>query len=118
VPLRFMSYLGMLCSLLGFLYAAFVVVMRLVTTQPITGWASLMVIVLMLGGVQMTMLGVLGEYLWRTLEASRRRPLYSVEDALPLEEDGSSCQARNVHEMRKAEISAPIAKKTWHETVG
>lgn len=78
-PLRLMSYAGMIFSLFGFLYAAFVVVYRLATGIQPEGWTSLMVVVLVLGGVQMVMLGVLGEYLWRTLEEARRRPPYFVE---------------------------------------
>jgi dolichol-phosphate mannosyltransferase len=80
-PLRAMSYLGLMCSLAGFLYAVFVGVTRLATNRPVQGYASLMVAVLLIGGVQMIMLGVLGEYLWRTLDESRRRPLYFVEDS-------------------------------------
>ena len=79
-PLRAMSYLGMLFSVLGFLYALLVVVIRLRTKTPVAGWSSLIVVVLVLGGVQMMMLGVLGEYLWRTLEAARQRPMYFLED--------------------------------------
>lgn len=80
-PLRLMSYLGIACSLLGFAYAALVVALRLLG-NPTQGWASLMVAVLVLGGVQMSMLGVLGEYLWRTLGEARRRPRYALEDTL------------------------------------
>jgi len=79
-PLRAMSYLGIVCSLLGFAYALLVVVVRLRTQTPVQGWASLIVVVLVLGGLQMMMLGVLGEYLWRTLEAARRRPTYFLEE--------------------------------------
>ncbi len=79
-PLRAMSYLGMLFSLLGFLYAIVVVAVRLTTRTPVQGWSSLIVVVLVLGGVQMMMLGVLGEYLWRTLEAARQRPTYFLEE--------------------------------------
>ena len=79
-PLRIMSYLGILCSLSGFAYAIFVIILRLRTSTPVPGWSSLMVAVLVLGGVQMMMLGVLGEYLWRTLEAARRRPVYFLEE--------------------------------------
>jgi polyisoprenyl-phosphate glycosyltransferase len=79
-PLRAMSYLGMACSLLGFTYAFFVIVVRLTARTPVQGWASLIVVVLVLGGVQMMMLGILGEYLWRTLEAARRRPIYFFEE--------------------------------------
>jgi polyisoprenyl-phosphate glycosyltransferase len=79
-PLRAMSYLGIACSLLGFAYALLVIVVRLTTRTPVQGWASLIVVVLVLGGVQMMMLGILGEYLWRTLEAARRRPAYFFEE--------------------------------------
>ncbi len=79
-PLRAMSFLGVACSLLGFAYALLVIVVRLMTRTPVQGWASLIVVVLVLGGVQMMMLGVLGEYLWRTLEAARHRPIYFLEE--------------------------------------
>lgn len=79
-PLRAMSFLGMTCSFLGFAYALFIVVLRLTTRTPVQGWASLIVVVLLLGGIQMMMLGVLGEYLWRTLEAARQRPTYFLEE--------------------------------------
>jgi polyisoprenyl-phosphate glycosyltransferase len=79
-PLRAMSYLGIACSLLGFAYALLVIVIRLIARTPVQGWASLIVVVLVLGGVQMMMLGILGEYLWRTLEAARHRPIYFLEE--------------------------------------
>jgi glycosyltransferase involved in cell wall biosynthesis len=79
VPLRLMSYTGITVALLGFIYAFAIVIVRLVSRSPIEGWTSLMVVILVLGGIQMTMLGVLGEYLWRTLEEARRRPLYFFE---------------------------------------
>lgn len=80
-PLRIMSYLGMLCSLSGFVYALVIVVLRMTSSTPVQGWSSLMVAVLVLGGVQMMMLGILGEYLWRTLEAARHRPAYFLEES-------------------------------------
>ena len=79
-PLRAMSYLGITFSILGFLYALVLIVLRLMTKTPVQGWASLIVVVLVLGGVQMMMLGILGEYLWRTLEAARQRPTYFLEE--------------------------------------
>jgi polyisoprenyl-phosphate glycosyltransferase len=85
MPLRIMSYLGMLCSLTGFAYALLVIILRLRNSTPVQGWSSLMVVVLVLGGVQMMMLGVLGEYLWRTLEAARRRPVYFLEESSEME---------------------------------
>jgi dolichol-phosphate mannosyltransferase len=78
-PLRAMSYLGVAASALGFLYAAYVFAMRLLVGHTIQGYASLMVVVLIVGGFQMVMLGVLGEYLWRTLDEARHRPKYFIE---------------------------------------
>lgn len=79
-PIRSMSYLGVVMACIGLLYAVFVISLRLIVSSPIDGWASLMVVALTLGGTQMVMLGVLGEYLVRTLRESRRRPRYFLED--------------------------------------
>ena len=81
-PIRAMSYLGFLVALLGFAYAA-VVAANAFAGNPVEGWSSLMVVVLVVGGMQMLMMGVLGEYLWRALAEARRRPRYVVEDRLP-----------------------------------
>src|SRR5205823_9479410 len=64
-PIRLMSLAGACVSLLGFLYAG-VVLANAFCGRPVEGWSSLMVVVLLLGGFQLLMLGVLGEYLWRT----------------------------------------------------
>jgi glycosyltransferase involved in cell wall biosynthesis len=77
-PIRLMSYLGFLVALLGFLYAGFIIANAL-AGNPAEGWSSIMVVVLIVGGVQMLMMGVLGEYLWRALDESRRRPRYLIE---------------------------------------
>jgi dolichol-phosphate mannosyltransferase len=77
-PIRLMSYVGFITALLGFVYAGFVVVNALAGRRP-QGWASLMVVVLLIGGMQMLMTGVLGEYLWRALEEARGRPRYVIE---------------------------------------
>jgi dolichol-phosphate mannosyltransferase len=51
----------------------------LVFGSRVEGWTSVMMAVLFLGGVQLVMIGVLGEYLWRILEEARARPLYVIE---------------------------------------
>jgi polyisoprenyl-phosphate glycosyltransferase len=79
-PIRWMSYLGFVTALMGFLYAG-VVVANALAGQPVQGWSSLMVVVLVIGGIQMLMLGVLGEYLWRALDESRGRPRYFIESS-------------------------------------
>lgn len=79
VPLKVISLLGMLTAVLGFLYAIFVVIYTLLGyAKP--GWAEMVTLILVLGGAQMMMLGVIGEYLWRTLDETRNRPLYFIED--------------------------------------
>lgn len=84
VPIRFMSYLGFLIALVGFIYAL-IVVKNALSGHPLLGWPSLMVVTLLTSGIQMVMLGVLGEYLWRTYEESRGRPRYIVESASNIE---------------------------------
>lgn len=77
-PIRLMSYVGALVACLGFLYAGVVAGIAL-TSGPPQGWSSLMVVILVIGGIQMLMMGVLGEYVWRALDEARRRPRYLIE---------------------------------------
>ncbi|MDX2187071.1 MAG: glycosyltransferase family 2 protein [Opitutaceae bacterium] len=79
LPVRFLSAFGLLTSLLAVCYAAFQVVARLVWDVPVPGFSTIVVLIALTSGVQMTMLGVLGEYLWRSLDESRRRPLFVVD---------------------------------------
>ncbi|MGB9255753.1 MAG: glycosyltransferase family 2 protein [Candidatus Korobacteraceae bacterium] len=78
LPIRAMTYLGVLVAFCGFAYAIFVIFNAL-QHRLIQGWASIMVVVLVLGGAQMIMLGVLGEYLWRAFDEARQRPRYVIE---------------------------------------
>ena len=81
-PIRAMSYLGVVVALIGFAYAI-VVAANAFAGNPVQGWSSLMVVVLVVGGMQMLMMGVLGEYVWRALAEARRRPRYVVEERVP-----------------------------------
>jgi glycosyltransferase involved in cell wall biosynthesis len=110
LPIRLMSYLGIAFAILGFLYAI-VVVANAVTGRPPQGWSSLAAIVLVMGGIQMLMMGMLGEYLWRSLEESRRRPRYLIE-AVTTKLDATSSVAPPRDEPRlSAESGAdPIAR--------
>jgi ACR3 family arsenite efflux pump ArsB len=76
---RACSLLGILVSFFGLLYAIGIVIGKLIFQFRVEGWSSLMVVILIVSGVQMMMIGVLGEYLWRNLEETRRRPRYIVE---------------------------------------
>jgi polyisoprenyl-phosphate glycosyltransferase len=78
VPIRFMSAIGICVAFSGCIYAS-VVILNYFFGVPPEGWTSVIIIVLVIGGLQIAMLGVLGEYLWRSLDESRRRPRYNVE---------------------------------------
>lgn len=78
IPIRYASALGMLTTLLGFLYALSII-WHYFHGSPVQGWSSLVVIILIVGGMQMMILGILGEYLWRTFDEARRRPRYVIE---------------------------------------
>jgi dolichol-phosphate mannosyltransferase len=82
LPLRLISIFGFFVAVTGFLYAIYIAASYFVVKVPVEGWASLMVITLVLAGSQMIMLGVIGEYVWRTLHESRRRPRYNIERAV------------------------------------
>jgi dolichol-phosphate mannosyltransferase len=79
VPIRLMSLAGLGLSLCGLLYAA-VVVANFLAGHPVEGWSSLMLVTLVVGGFQLLMMGVLGEYLWRAYDECRGRPRYIVEE--------------------------------------
>jgi glycosyltransferase involved in cell wall biosynthesis len=78
-PVRAMSLLGVVVSLGAFAYAAFVVVYSLFHGMPVAGFSTLASLVALLSGLQMLMLGILGEYLWRTLDETRRRPPFVID---------------------------------------
>jgi dolichol-phosphate mannosyltransferase len=80
LPLRFMSVLGIIISSLGILYACIIFLLKILGGIPIKGWAPIMIVVLVLSGFQMLMLGIIGEYLWRTLDQVRNRDPFVIED--------------------------------------
>jgi glycosyltransferase involved in cell wall biosynthesis len=98
-PIRLMSYIGMIVASLGFLYAIIVLINRLFFYNPVQGYASLLVIVLVVGGIQMIMMGITGEYIWRTLDEVRSRPRYMIECILN--------EAQNENDNRKDKVFHP-----------
>ena len=83
VPLRFASYLGFVSSAVAFIYAIIVIGYKLFSLHPpgyTPGWASTIVAVLFLGGVQLISLGILGEYIGRIYDEVKGRPLYLISD--------------------------------------
>ncbi|MGN0413142.1 MAG: glycosyltransferase family 2 protein [Lachnospiraceae bacterium] len=79
-PLRFMSTIGIIFNILAAILLISVIVEKFTKGTPIAGWASLMCVILCSSGMIMLMLGILGEYIWRTLDAARTRPPYIVDE--------------------------------------
>jgi glycosyltransferase involved in cell wall biosynthesis len=82
VPLRMTLVLGFLVSLAAFVLAIFAVLAKVTGAYTVPGWASITVGVALLGGVQLTVLGVMGEYIARIHDEVKQRPLYLVRDVL------------------------------------
>ncbi len=79
-PIRILSVAGMLVSLFSFLYGTFILFAWALGGIPVQGWTAMMLVVTFTAGLQMSMLGVLGEYLWRVLDEVRRRPPFIIDE--------------------------------------
>ena len=78
-PLRWAALIGCGVSVIGFIYMIYIIIKTIVTGVDVPGYASLMVVILFLGGIQLIFLGIIGEYLGRTFNESKHRPLYFIE---------------------------------------
>lgn len=79
-PIRLMSFLGFLFFIIAIIGIIASICEVIFTGIHSAGWASLMCVVLLTSGLIMLMLGILGEYIWRTLDASRNRPPFIIEE--------------------------------------
>lgn len=77
-PLRIASILGILCSLIGFIYLVYILINTLLHGDHVAGYPTIMVTILFIGGVQLLSLGIIGEYLGRVFNESKHRPPYFV----------------------------------------
>ena len=89
-PLKIATYIGLTTSVVSFTYALFIIYKTLVYGDPVQGYPSLMVVILFLGGVQLTSLGVIGEYLGRMFNETKHRPLYFVNSFSPSADQNES----------------------------
>ncbi len=80
LPISFITFIGILSISLSFLWACYIVIQRLKGNIYVEGYTTLMVFQLFSFGITMLTLGLIGNYLWRAFDASRRRPVYIVED--------------------------------------
>jgi glycosyltransferase involved in cell wall biosynthesis len=81
-PLRLITISGLLLGLISFIYAIYVVFARLSGDIDVQGWTTMMVVFLVISSFQMISIGIIGEYLWRSLESSRKRPPYVIDQVL------------------------------------
>lgn len=89
VPLKIATWLGLVTASLAFAYGVYVFIKALVWGDPVRGYPTIMLVILLLGGVQLLALGVIGEYLARLFNEAKQRPLYLVE---------TECRRRQIEE--------------------
>jgi len=77
-PLKVATYIGVIIAILAILYAFYIIIQTLIFGNPVPGFPSLLVAILFLGGLQLMFLGIIGEYLGRTFNEVKQRPLYLV----------------------------------------
>ncbi len=85
VPLRISTIVGLLSSVLSIIYLIVVIVQKLVFSIAIPGYATIVVLILLLGGLQLFSLGILGEYVARTYVETKKRPIYIAKEIISYE---------------------------------
>ncbi len=81
-PLRMATYLGMLTALAAVIYLVVVVLEKLVWQTTIPGYATIVVLILLLGGIQLLCIGIIGEYVGKIFEQSKDRPIYIAKEII------------------------------------
>jgi len=79
-PIRLMSLIGFLTATIGFIYSLVILYSYFVHKTPFQGWAPIMMVILLIGGLLMIMLGITGEYIWRIYDEVKNKPNYIVKD--------------------------------------
>jgi len=79
-PLRLATYIGLLSSGIGLFYSLYFIYKKLFLGIPVLGYASIIVAVLFVGGIQLLMLGIIGEYIGRVYQEGQARPIYIIKE--------------------------------------
>jgi len=79
-PLRIATIMGLVISLLTFVYIVIIIIQKLIFNNTVSGYPSLMSVILFLGGVQLISLGIIGEYVGRIFNETKNRPLYLIQE--------------------------------------
>ena len=85
-PLRLATYLGGLTAFAAALYLIIVVLQKLIVGIDVPGYATIIVLILLLGSMQLFCIGIIGEYVGKTFEQSKDRPIYIAKEILTPEE--------------------------------
>ncbi len=92
LPIQFMSIVGTIFFLTSVIWGFSLIVYRLFGNIQVQGWTTIMILVLFSSGLMMLTLGILGEYIWRTMDAARNRPVYIIDEIKQTEENINSDQ--------------------------
>lgn len=87
-PIRLLSLIGFLVAGGAFIYGVVIFLSWLFVGIEVLGWVPIMIVLTITAGIQMTMLGILGEYLWRTLDETRKRPSFVIDAIFDPSKDG------------------------------
>jgi glycosyltransferase involved in cell wall biosynthesis len=79
-PLRISTYVGVIVSILAFIYLIYLVIRTIFFGTDLAGYPSMMAVILFLGGVQLLSLGIIGEYIGRIFNETKQRPLYLIDE--------------------------------------
>lgn len=82
LPLRFATYLGLLSAGIGLIYGLYFIYKKIFLGIPVLGYASTIIAVLFIGGIQLLILGIIGEYLGRVYQEVQARPIYILREKL------------------------------------
>jgi dolichol-phosphate mannosyltransferase len=82
LPIRMISIGGFIIGFFALLYAVYIIIAKLTNLIQLEGWTTMMVVFLFVSSFQMISIGILGEYLWRSLDASRKRPNFVVDKVI------------------------------------
>jgi len=102
-PIKLMEAIGVIFDIFAVVLFIMVLVEYFTKNVPIMGWSSLMCVVLLASGLILSMLGVLGEYLWRTLDATRNRPPFIIDENMSAKDKTKTKEKIIIEEKTNAE---------------
>ena len=87
LPIRIISSLGLILSILAFIFILITLYDYFINNITVEGWTTIIILISFIGGVQLLTLGILGEYIWRISENAKNNPLYLIEEKINFSEE-------------------------------